>query len=141
VDVFIAVYLAWAEEERRAFERLLAKPGPIAEIVDAVIARRRQHIWFRRSVARLAHEDSFVRRAVALVRRELVRALVDGGGADPAAIALDLLQFEHLATVLAEGELDDLMLDESAARDRLGAHLMRWRVRPAAAIGGPAIRA
>ncbi len=133
VDVFIAVYLAWAEEEQEALERLIGKPGPIAELVDAVILRQRQHLWFRRSVRRLAHEDSFVRRAVALVRHERLRALAERAGpkADPAALALDLIDFDQLATLLAEGELDDMSLDDSAVRERLAALLMRWRVRPA----------
>jgi AcrR family transcriptional regulator len=143
VDVFIAVYLAWAAEEQRAFERLIAKPGPVVDIVDAVVARHRQHIWFRRSVRRLAHEDSFVRRAVALMRHDRLRTLARWAGpaADAAMLALDLIDFEHLACVLAEGELDDMALDDSAPRYRLAALLMRWRVRPAPAIEGPAIRA
>ncbi|HLK26086.1 MAG TPA: helix-turn-helix domain-containing protein [Caulobacteraceae bacterium] len=143
VDIFIAVYLAWAAEEQKAFERLLGKPAPVAELVDAVVARQRQHLWFRRSVRRLAHEDSFVRRAVALVRHEQLRALMRwaSAAADPSAIATDLAQFEHLAVLLAEGELSDMALDESAARDRLVAFLMRWRLRPAPALEGPAISA
>jgi len=140
VDVFIAVYLAWAAEEQRAFERLIAKPGTAAEIVDAVIARHRQHVWFRRSVRRLAHEDTFVRRAVALVRSDLLRTLTTwaGSAADPSAVAAELIQFEQLAVALAEAELDDMTLDDGALRDRLAAMLMRWRVR---AIEGPAISA
>lgn len=140
VDVFIAVYLAWAAEEQRAFERLIAKRGTAAEIVDAVIARNRQHVWFRRSVRRLAHENTFVRRAVALVRRDLLAALTTwaGSAADPAAVAADLVQFEQLAVTLAECELDDMAMDEGVLRNRLAAMLMRWRLR---AIDGPAISA
>jgi len=140
VDVFIAVYLTWVAEEQRAFEELIAKPGAAAEIVDAVIARNRQHVWFRRSVRRLAHEDSFVRRAVAFVRRDDLRTLTEwaGAAADPAAVAADLLQFEQLAVTLAEGEVDDMTIDDSVLRDRMAAILMRWRVR---VIEGPAIRA
>jgi AcrR family transcriptional regulator len=140
VDVFITVYLAWAAEEQGAFERLIAKRGTAAEIVDAVIARHRQHVWFRRSVRRLAHENTFVRRAVAVVRHDLLRTLTTwaGSAADPAAVAADLVQFEQLAVTLAEAELDDMALDNCVLRDRLAAMLMRWRVR---AIEGPAISA
>jgi AcrR family transcriptional regulator len=138
VDVFIAVYLAWAAEEQRAFEGLIAKRGTAAEIVDAVVTRHRQHVWFRRSVRRLAHEDTFVRQAVALVRREHLRTLTRGSAADPAAVSADLIQYEHLAVTLAEAELDDMTVDDGILRDRLAAMLMRWRVR---AIEGPAISA
>jgi AcrR family transcriptional regulator len=140
VDVFITVYLAWAAEEQGAFERLIAKRGTAAEIVDAVIARHRQHVWFRRSVRRLAHENTFVRRAVAVVRHDLLRTLTTwaGSAADPAAIAADLIQFEQLAATLAECELDDMAMGNGVLRDRLAAMLMRWRVR---GLVGPAISA
>jgi AcrR family transcriptional regulator len=138
VDVFIAVYLAWAAEEQRAFERLIAKPGPAVEIADAVIARQRQHLWFRRNIRRLAHEDASVRRAVALVRRDLVRTLTMGSAADPATVGADLIQYEQLAASLAEGELADLAIGDGVLRDRLAAMLMRWRVR---VVEGPAISA
>ena len=139
VDVFIAVYLDWAAEEHRAFQRLVAKPGPVADIVDAVIARNRQHVWFRRSVRRLAHEDTFVRRAVALARRDLLQTLSGWAGpaADPAVVAADLIQYEQLAVTLAEAELEDMALDQGPLRDRLASLLMRWRVRPAPALEGP----
>ena len=140
VDVFIAVYLTWAAEEHRAFEELIAEPGAAAEIVDAVVSRHRQDVWFRRSLRRLAHEDSFVRSAVAFVRRDLVRTLTEwvGATADAAAVAADLLQFEQLAVTLAEAELDDMTIDDSVLRDRMAAVLMRWRLR---AVEGPAISA
>jgi AcrR family transcriptional regulator len=143
VDVFIAVYLDWAAEEQRAFERLVAKPGPVADIVDAVIARHRQHVWFRRSIRRLGHEDSFVRRAVALVRRGQLRTLAAWAGptADAAVVVADLIQFEQLAATLAEAEVEDMGLDDTPMRDRLAALLMRWRVRAAPAMEGPAISA
>jgi AcrR family transcriptional regulator len=140
IDVFIAVYLAWAVEEQRAFERLIAKPGAAAEIVDAVVARQRRHVWFRRSVRRLAHEDTFVRRAAALVRCDLLRTLASWAGfaGDPAVVVADLVQFEHLAVTLAEAEVDDMTIDDRALRERLAALLMRWRLR---AVEGPAISA
>jgi AcrR family transcriptional regulator len=140
VDVFITVYLAWATDEQQAFERLIAKRGTAAEIVDAVIARHRQHVWFRRSVRRLAHENTFVRRAVAVVRHDLLATLTTwaGSAADPAVIAADLIQLEQLAATLAECELDDMAMDNGVLRDRLAAMLMRWRVR---GIVGPAISA
>jgi AcrR family transcriptional regulator len=143
VDVFIAVYFAWAAEERQAFERLVGKPGAAADIVDAVIARNRHHVWFRRSIRRLGHEDSFVRRAVALARRDQLRTLMSWAGpsADAGDIAADLIQFEQLVAALAEAELDDMSLDDGALRDRLAALLMRWRVRSAPAVKGPAISA
>jgi len=141
VDVFIAVYLAWAAEEQQVFERLIAGPGAVTAILDAMIARNRRHVWFRRSIRRLGHEDSFVRRAIALVRRDQLRTLTTWAGpsADPAAVAADLIQFEQLVATLAEAELDDMALDDGPLRDRLAALLMRWRVHPV--MGDPAIRA
>jgi AcrR family transcriptional regulator len=140
VDVFIAVYLTWAVEENRAFEQLIAKRGTVAEIVQAVILRHRQHVWFRRSVRRLAHDDTFVRRAVALARHDILATLAAwaGAAADPSALAADLIQYEQLAVALAEAELGDLAIDDSALRGRMADMLMRWRIR---AIQGPAARA
>ena len=139
-DAFIAVYLDWAAEEQLAFERLIARRGTVAEIVHAVITRQRQNVLFRRSVRRLAHADAFVRRAVALVRRDLLRTVTvwAGSAADPDVVIADLIQFEHLAVTLAEAELDELNLDDGVLRERMAAMLMRWRVR---AIEGPAIGA
>ncbi len=51
------------------------------------------------------------------------------------------IQFEQLAATLAEAELEDMGLDDTPLRDRLAALLMRWRVRAAPAIEGPAISA
>jgi len=137
VDAFLAVYADWAEAERRAFARLLGRPGPIDEIVAALVARTRRDANFRRSLRRLAQEDVRVRRALAAARLAAVADLASWlgpGRIDRASLAVDLIQVEHLATALAEGELAAMSVSEHAARGRLALLLMRWRIRPAGVV-------
>lgn len=133
IDAFLAVYAGWAEDERAAFGRLLARPAPIADIVEALVARHRRDTPFRRSLRRLAAEDIRVRRAVAEARMATLAELSARLGArgDPAGLAADLIQVEQLATALAEGELAAMGFSDHAARGRLAFFLMRWRIRAA----------
>lgn len=137
VDVFAAVYAEWAGEESQALVGLMAQPVPAAELVDTWVGRLRQNIAFRRSIRRLAHEEALVRRAVAQVRLALLRALkahMGAGAPDDDSLAADLLQFEQLGTSLAEGELADMGLDWSIARQRMASILKRWRLRGDVAV-------
>ena len=131
-DIFVAVYRRWEAEEQQAMRRLLARGGPLTTLVEACIDHHRAHTLFRRSLRRLGHEDARVRQALGLSRLERLAALKlwMGGpcGAD-ADLAVDLLLFEGLVTVLAEADLGEMGLDDKAARRQLGAILARWRAR------------
>jgi len=47
-----------------------------------------------------------------------------------ADLAVEVLLFEGLATLLAEADLAEMGLDDKAARRQLGAILSRWRAKP-----------
>jgi AcrR family transcriptional regulator len=133
-DVFVAVYRRWEAEEQQAMRRLLARNGATTALVEACIEHHRAHALFRRSLRRLGHEDAKVRQALAASRLERLQALKAWIG-DPhpsdADLAVELLLFEGLATLLAEADLGEMGLDDKAARRQLGAILGRWRVQPA----------
>ncbi len=131
-DVFVAVYRRWENEEQQAMRRLLARGGSLAALVEACVDHHRSHTQFRRSLRRLCHEDARVRQALALSRRERLASLKLWMGeprVSDADLAVDLLLFEGLALVLAEGDLGEMGLDDKAARRQLGAILARWLAR------------
>jgi len=133
VELFVAVYEAWAADERAVLAKHLARRSAVPEIVEMSIERRTQGLPFRRSVRWLAHEEPQVRRAVAQARlatMEMLKAWL-GAPVEDEALAVDLLLFEQLATAVAEGEFADLGLTEARARERMTAILARWRIRAA----------
>jgi len=132
-DIFVAVYRRWEAEEQQAMRRLLARGGPVAALVEACVEHHRANSLFRRSLRRLGHEDARVRQALGLSRRERLAALklwIGGPHGADADLAVDLLLFEGLATVLAEADLGQMGLDDQAARRQLGVILNRWRAEP-----------
>jgi AcrR family transcriptional regulator len=133
IDIFIAVYRRWEAEEQEAIQRLMARGGSLAALVEACVDHHRGHTLFRRSLRRLGHEDVRVRQALALSRRERLAALKLWMGEPQASdtdLAVDVLLFEGLAIVLAEADLGEMGLDDKAARRQLGAILGRWRAQP-----------
>lgn len=84
---------------------------------------------FRRSLRRLSLEDPQVRAARAQSRLrqvEAIRAWRDGA-LSPATVATALLQLERLSDAVAEGELRDMGLDDTAARAELARILAELR--------------
>ncbi len=135
-DVFIAVYRRWEARELQSMRRLMAREGSTAALVEACVAHHRTHPIFRRSVRRLGHEDARVRQALAasrLERLEALKAWIGEPRACDADLGVELLQFESLVTVLAEADLGEMGLDDTAARRQFGVLLGRWRVQPARA--------
>jgi AcrR family transcriptional regulator len=143
-DIFVAVYRRWEAEEQQAMRRLLAGGGPLTALVEACVEHYRGHTLFRRSLRRLGHEDARVRQALSLSRLERLAALRLWMGEPHSAdadLAVDLMLFEGLATVLAEADLGEMGLDDKAARRQFGVLLSRWRAEPVQAandaIGEP----
>jgi AcrR family transcriptional regulator len=117
--IFVAVYRAWEDEEARVIGSLLAKGAPMSELFDAVIAHHRAHRLFRRSLRRLALENDTVRKARAESRLRQIEQTRRWAGPEarpPAEIAPLILQMERLCDGIAEGELDELGVDEATAR-------------------------
>lgn len=128
--VFIAVYRRWEADEYTLLGELVAKQASARRLMNAVVEHHRKHLVFRRSLRRLAVEDDAVRRAraesrlrqidnIIRLRRDTSRTL------EPAEAAVALLQVERLADALAEDELADLGVAESAARAELVSLLTR----------------
>lgn len=117
-EVFVAAYRAWEEEERQQIEALLARSAKSRAYAEAVVAHHRGHLLFRRSLRQLAVSEPSVRRARAESRTrqvERIRAWLSLPKRRVEAIYITLFQIERLADAVAEGELADLGLRESAA--------------------------
>lgn len=122
IDVFIRVYDAWQVEEARVVAPLLAGGAPDAEVVAATVAHHRAYLMFRRSLRQLSLEHPKVRAARAASRLRQIDRIRKGQGEralEPAMIAPSLLEMERLADALAEGEIVDMGLDETAALGEL----------------------
>ncbi len=133
IDVFVAVYRRWEADEQLALQQLLAASGPLSSRVEACIEHHRAGALFRRSLRRLGHEDPRVRQAMAASRVERLNQLKTWMGdlhPGDAELAVELLLFQGLATLLAEADLADMGLDDKAARRQLGVILKRWRTEP-----------
>jgi AcrR family transcriptional regulator len=135
-DVFIAVYRRWEARELQSMRRLMAREGSTAALTEACIEHHRTQPLFRRSLRRLGHEDAKMRQALAASRLERLAALKAWIGEprpSDADLAVDLLLFESLTTLLAESDLGEMGLDDKAARRQLAAIIGSWRVQPARA--------
>ena len=128
--MFIAVYRAWEDEERRVVGDLIARGAGDAAIVEAAIAHHRAYLIFRRSLRALAVDEPQVRAARAQSRRRQVAQIAAwaGEGAPPEDwIAVRLLELERLSDAIAEGELADMGLGDAAALARLAAIVAELR--------------
>lgn len=122
-EIFIAVYRAWEDEERRVVARLLAGGAGDAEIAEAGVDQHRRYLKFRRSLRQLSLEDPVIRKARAESRaRQIVqmkkwsRAAADLKDDEVAAA---LLTLERMTDALAEGEFTDMGVGEAAARAKI----------------------
>ena len=132
-DIFIAVYRRWEADEQQAMRRLLVSRGSLAVLVEACVAHHRADVLFRRSLRRLGHEEPRVRLALASSRLERlagVKLLLGQSRAGDSELAVELLLFDALAAMLAEGDLDAMGQDDKAARRQLGLILAGWRAQP-----------
>lgn len=117
-EVFLAVYLAWENEERHALNALVDNKASAKRMAEAIIAHHRDYLIFRRSLRQLSLEDPEVRAARAQSRLRQISQIEEWAGSTAlprAQLATTLLQIERLADAVAEGEFSDLGLAEAAA--------------------------
>jgi AcrR family transcriptional regulator len=121
-EIFVAVYQQWVREEFAQVDRLRQQNAPDRKLVDAVIAHHRAYHVFRRSLRQLTVEDDRVRKARAASRLEQIeriKARYLPAQRTTAEVAIFLFQYERLCDAVADGELHDLGVDESAVRAHL----------------------
>lgn len=135
-EIFIRVYEDWQQQEVGILRKLLAANASDAKLVRACVAHHKAYLNFRRSLRRLAVEDPRVRAARSESRLRQIDFLkrMSGTPADPARLAVVLLQLERLSDAVAEGELADMGLSSKATEARL-AELIHEVRRPAAGAG------
>ncbi len=128
-EIFIAVYRAWEDEEAALMRTLRRQGAGEADVADAAVEHHRGSLMFRRSLRRLSLEDPQVRAARAQSRLRQVEAIRAWreGALSPATVATALLQLERLSDAVAEGELRDMGLDDTAARAELARILAELR--------------
>lgn len=120
--IFLAVYAAWVHEEFARLEELRAQGASESAFADAVIEHHRAYRIFRRSLRQLTVEDSQVRAARAASRLEQIERIKLRYKPLPlstAKVSLFLLQYERLCDALADGEFNDLGVEESEVRRQL----------------------
>lgn len=127
MDIFLAVYRQWEEDERHVIAKLLERAATPDEIAKALVAHHRKFRVFRRSLRLLSLEDDRARKARAESRRRQMarfRASAPGGMAhvDDAALAAWLLQFERLCDAAAENEFTDLKIRQADGLAQVARH-------------------
>lgn len=129
-EIFLAVYRAWEEDERKVLGGLVTARASGRRMGRAIIAHHRDYLLFRRSLRQLALEDPAVRKARAESRQRQIAQIQNWAGAaapDGQALAILLLQLERLADAAAEGEFADLGIGDAAAEAAIAALLSRLR--------------
>lgn len=130
IEIFLAVYLAWENEERTALNALVNAKASTKRMAETIIKHHRDYLVFRRSLRQLSVEDPEVRAARAQSRLRQLAQIEEWAGASAlprAELAAILLQIERLADAAAEGEFLDLKLPESAATSALAELISRLR--------------
>jgi AcrR family transcriptional regulator len=119
--IFIATYERWRDEQFEALSRLRADNASDARLAQVVVAHHKRYLVFRRSLRQLAVNNDAIRTARARSRLEQLEWMktLSSRARDAASLAAILLQIERLADALAEGELRDMGLDESACEAAL----------------------
>jgi hypothetical protein len=97
-------------------------------LAAAIVAHHRAYRLFRRSIRQLAVENAVVREARAQSRlRQIENTIRLAGTGTKETVAPVLFQIERLADAIAEGEIADLGLSESIAREALAVLLSGLR--------------
>lgn len=111
VEIFLAVYREWEDEERRTLGELITHQADVSQLVEAIVTHHRTYRVFRRSLKLLAVENPVVRKARADSRTRQIEQIALWSATSEAwtdTHALLLLQIERLADAAAEDELTDL---------------------------------
>jgi len=139
--IFVAIYRRWEDEEAAVIASLVEQDAGALALADAIVAHHRAYRLFRRSLRQLAVENAVVREARAQSRlRQIENTIRLAGTGTKETVAPTLFQIERLADAIAEGEIGDLGLSESIAREALAvllAELRRPRSRRAARTAVP----
>jgi AcrR family transcriptional regulator len=137
LEIFVAIYRRWEDEEAAVVASLVEKDAGALALADAIVAHHRAYRLFRRSLRQLAVENAVVRAARAQSRlRQIENTIRLTGTGTKETVAPVLFQIERLADAIAEGEIADLGLSESVAREALAVLLSELRRRRS----GPAAR-
>lgn len=137
IEIFIEVYDLWQREEANVLEELLAANASDIEVVDALVEHHRTYRVFRRSLRSLSLENDKVRADRAQSRMNQIAHIVSwnsGCAGDLAELAVILLQMERLTDALAEGEFEDMGVDESGCKRFLALQVARLRPRRGASM-------
>lgn len=131
LEIFLAVYRRWEDEEREALAPLMSQnaSAPRApRMVEAIVRHHRSWRIFRRSLRALSLEEPALRRARArsrLRQLEQIRLRVRAPQSRNSELAAILFEIERLADAVAEHELRDMDLDDTALRTELAALMRR----------------
>lgn len=130
LEVFVAVYKAWAEAEMAQLEAMLTEPTGSLHLAEACVESHRSFLVFKRGLRRLAQDSDVVRQACAQTRlAQIDRIRLKRGDLSREAVAALLIGIDHLCEPLAEGEFDDLGLDGRTAREQIAAMIDQLRPR------------
>lgn len=122
VEIFIKAYELWQREEFDAVSALLAQNASDTRLAQIVIEHHRTYLIFRRSLRELSVANDSVRAARAKSRLnqiEYIKKMGPKRRRDAASYAVILFQTERLADAVAEGEFNDMGLDEKAGERAL----------------------
>lgn len=130
LDIFVAVYKAWAEAEMAQLEAMLTEDSPNAHLAEACVESHRAFLTFHRSLKRLQQDAPAVRQACAETRRaQMARIQARQPGLPAEEVAAVLIGIDHACEALAEGEYSDLGLQGSHAYATLAQDIGRLRPR------------
>jgi AcrR family transcriptional regulator len=128
LEIFVAIYRRWEDEEAAVVASLVEQDAGALALADAIVAHHRAYRLFRRSLRQLAVENAVVRAARAQSRlRQIENTIRLAGTGTRETVAPTLFQIERLADAVAEGEIADLGLSVSIAREALAVLLSGLR--------------
>ena len=119
LDVFLAVYARWRNEEAKALAKAanaFSGQGRSRAAATVIIRHHRDWAIFRRSLRMLAVEEPRVRAARAAGRQEQLNALASfptNASRARSELAAAILTVERLCDALADGEPQDLGISDS----------------------------
>ncbi|MEP0068867.1 TetR/AcrR family transcriptional regulator [Pyruvatibacter sp.] len=126
MEVFLAVYRAWEDDERHTIEKLIEQDSSPSTVAKSLIAHHRKFKNFRRSLRLLSLEDEQARKARAESRRRqmtrLRASLPAAENLSDADLAAWLLQFERLCDAAAENEFTDMKIRQADAMAQVALH-------------------
>lgn len=129
-EIFIAAYHEWQAAEAAILKNLLLVAAPDDVLADACVAHHRAYLKFRRSLRQLSHEIPSVREARAESRKRqiaFIRSLKGTVATDEPSVATVLLQLERLSDALAEGEFEDMGMQQDSGKAALAALIHKLR--------------